>query len=97
MLEDTEEIDPLQAIITNALEQIQDLMKKDLAQKEDGVSSVNLFLQRVISETIDLIAPSFPEDIPYLYVELQAFARLKSFETLKKMQLDKGLDHLFNG
>lgn len=94
MPQDTHLIDEFKTLMESALFQLQELTKHDHPQRIDFVQLVNIFLQSIISASVDLLGSSYPESAPYLYSEIEAIARSGGLLAIQKRH-SKG-DHLMD-
>jgi|APEBP8051072661_1049379.scaffolds.fasta_scaffold01356_8 hypothetical protein len=82
--------DQLNQTMTSALFELQKIIDKDLVKKNDFLSIVKIFLNGIISTSVDLVEHSTPGSAEILYADIEAVAKMGGLRAIKKQQLDQG-------
>ena len=90
MAKDEQHFDALQIIMTDALLQMQRLIRSGTTQHENFIEMACLFLIGLISTTADLAEVNFPGAAPTLYADIEAAAKNGGIRAIKHLQSEGG-------
>ena len=76
--------------MTKALFALKDLVDNDQEYGMDYHQVVTLFLQGIISTSIDLAELHSPGVSPFIYADIESSSKLGGLKTIARMQSEKG-------